>query len=113
MNTITEWKTIAKIHDPKRLATWSKIFNGDTIPIKSIFPQIVNLPGHPNALIYFLDLEAITDEQRKQLTLSISDKFNLPVPIIEDDIDEAGVPILAEDVTVSTTDQGLFLSMLD
>ena len=67
MNTRDNWLTTATIHDEHRRAVWSKIFPGAVPPIKSTLPSRASLPGHPGALVYFLDLAAISDEQRDQL----------------------------------------------
>ena len=59
-----------------------------------------------------LDLHAITAEQRERLIKAIAERFSIPVEEVEREI-EKGVPILAEDVSVSSSDQGTFFSLAD
>ena len=112
MNTKTDWLTTATIHVEKRRALWGEVFPGATVPIKSLIPIKVNVPGHQNVDAYMLDLDAITDDQRWGVCHVISSTFNIPVDEVREDIDR-GVPILAEGVSVATRDQGLMMSMLD
>jgi hypothetical protein len=112
MNTIDKWVTTATIHDQERRRLWSQVFPGATFPIKSILTSKANLPGLPNADVYMLDLEAITDEQREGLIMVIANTFCLPIDEVRSEID-LGVPILAEGVSASTADQGLFFSLMD
>lgn len=63
-----------------------------------------SVPGKPDVLIYEMDLKAISDEQRQRLVESIAARFDLPPDQVAKNIDEEGVPILAEGVSVSSTD---------
>lgn len=110
MNTINDWKTVATIHNPERLESTRRIFGGDKVPILSIVPTKMDLPGHPNALAYMMDLKAITSEQRQRLVESIAARFSLDASFIDGNLDIIGVPVLADDVVVTSTDQGLVLS---
>ena len=112
MNTKDKWSTTLTIHDERRRAVWGSIFPDAVLPIKFILPSRVDLPGHPGALAYFLDLDAISDEQREKLINSIADLFSQSVEEVRSDLDR-GVPILADDTSVATTDQGMLLSMMD
>lgn len=113
MNTSTDWKTTATIKNPERLAFWQEVFGGDTVPILSIIPSRANLPGIPDAVVYLLDLRVITADQRERLIAGIARKFNLPNEEVAAGLDEYGVPVLADDVTVVSTDQGLLMSLVD
>ena len=110
MNTPDDWKTTARIINPTRATLWRQVFGGEEVPIRSIIPTNVNLPGHPDTLAYFLDLSAITPEQRQRLITAIAEKFHLPPAEVAADID-AGVPILASDVIVSSTDRSVLASL--
>ena len=112
MNTKTDWLTTATIHDEHRAAVWGSIFPGAVVPIKSILPARADLPGHPGASVYFLDLDVISDEQREKLIKMISGLFSLSVEEVRDDLPR-GVPILADDTTVASRDQGLMFSLID
>jgi hypothetical protein len=111
MNAIDKWVTTATIHDEPRRALWSLIFPGATVPIKSILTSKASLPGHENADVYFLDLDAITQEQRDGLIVMISTHFRIPLEEVRSEL-EMGVPILAEGVSVSSADQGLVFSLM-
>jgi hypothetical protein len=104
MNTINDWQTKAKITNPDRLALWQAVFGGDEVPIVSIVPMIGSFPGVGEQRFYSLDLKAITPEQRERLVASIALRFNLTIEEVGRDIDMVGVPILAGDVVVSSTD---------
>jgi len=112
MNTKDNWLTTATILDEPRRELWGKVFPGAKVPIKSILTCKVNVPGHSNADAYMLDLDAITDEQREGLIAVISTRFSIPIDEVRRDLRQ-GVPILAEGVSVSTRDQGMFFSMID
>ena len=111
MNTKDNWLTTATILDEPRRELWGKVFPGAKVPIKSILTCKVNVPGHSNADAYMLDLDAITDEQREGLIAVISTRFSIPIDEVRRDLRQ-GVPILAEGVSVSTRDQGIFFSMI-
>lgn len=113
MNTINDWKTIATIHNSERLEWNRRIFGGDTCPVVSIVPFRVSVPGHPDTLAYNLDLKALTSEQRQRLVESIAERFNLAPAYVAENLDSQGVPILAADVVVSSSDQGMMFSMMD
>ena len=112
MNTKDEWKTTVKILDELRRELWIQIFPDAVVPIKSIFPSKVNVPGHKHADAYMLDLAALSDAQREGVITLLAFKFGEELEDVEREID-AGVPILADGVVVGTTDQGLFFSMID
>lgn len=111
-NSINEWKTKAKITNPERLALWQAVFDGDEVPIISIVPKVGHFPGVGEQRFYELDLKAISAEQRGRLILSIANKFNQPASFIEGNIDKIGVPILACDVVVSSSDFGHIASIV-
>ena len=55
------------ICDPERKAEWEAVLGTTTVHVKSPFPTLANLPGHPGALIYELDLDFLSQEQRQKL----------------------------------------------
>jgi len=112
MNTKDKWEITATIHDEHRRAVWGSIFPDARVPIESIIPSKADLPGHRDAEVYMLDLDAISDEQRGKLINMIVELFALSVEEVRSDL-VRGVPILADDVIVSSTDQSLFLSLMD
>lgn len=111
-NTMSEWKTKARVTNPDRLALWQAVFDGDEVPITSIVPDVGDFPGIGEQRFYHLDLKAISAEQRRRLVLSIADKFNQPVAFVEANLNIIGVPILAADVVVSSSDFGHIASIV-
>lgn len=103
-NTTDNWQTIARVHNPERIKWWQEVFDGDACPVTSIVPRWGDFPGIGTAQFYNLDMKAITDEQRQKLIRSIADKFNLTIDEVAADIGQVGVPILAADVVVSSSD---------
>jgi hypothetical protein len=91
----------ATITNPERAAEWEAILGTTTIHIKSPIPTPASLPGHPETLIYELDLNLITSEQRQRLIQYLASKFAIPPYIVEYELPIHGVPILADDCTVS------------
>lgn len=88
-------------HDPQRAATWRMVFQSDEVALRSPFPAFAMLPeGRGKTLIYDLDIEALTAEQRERLVLHISGRFNVSAEQVEAQLSVVGCPILAEDVTV-------------
>lgn len=111
MNTKGNWLTTATILDEERREIWGFVFQNATVPIKSIFPQTVTVPGHENALAYMLDLDALTDLEREDVITVISAIFKIDSEEVRRDL-HLGVPILAEGTSVMTRDQGIAFSML-
>ena len=103
-NKVDHWETVAMVHNPERLEWWREVFDGDTCPIVSIIPNWGNFTGIGTRRFYSLDLKAISAEQKHRLVKSIADKFSLMVDEVAADIDRVGVPILAADVVVSSSD---------
>jgi len=111
MNTPAEWKTVAVIHNAERLEFWKKILGGDRAPIKSILTNRAKLPDKGEQDVYILDTDALTAEQKEKLIKALAERFDLQEEFVRLHL-IVGVPILAEDVSVSSTDSGLFYSML-
>ena len=84
------------ITDPERAAEWLVILGTTTVCVESPFPILANLPGHPRAEIYLLDLDLLTVEQRERLISHLCRKFGVPAGEAETEIARAGIPILAE-----------------
>lgn len=87
--------------DNERAVAWQIVFGGATVPLRSPIPHLARLPGRGEELVYLLDIEALTAEQRGRLVTHIANKFNIPAEEVDADLDTHGCPILAEHVTVS------------
>ena len=87
--------------DDERTAAWRAVFGDDTIPLRSPIPHMANLPGRGEELVYLLDIEALTVEQRGRLVQHIASRFDYPAEEVDATLDDHGCPILAEHVTVT------------
>jgi len=71
-----------------------------TVCVKSPIPEYILTPHHEKVLAYFLDLELITEKQRKNLIAYLSEKFNQTRDFVIENLDKFGVPILQNDCSV-------------
>jgi hypothetical protein len=113
MNTIQQWQTVARVGETERKKIAKFVFGDEVIPIKSIFPKLADLPGMPSTLVYEMDLLAITAEQRQRLVAALSERFGLAAAEVEANLDRIGAPILAENITVTTTDPAMMTFLWD
>ena len=91
-----------------RYAEWLAVFGSPEAPIINILiPNKANVLGEIRD-VYMLDLKKLTPEQMGRLKGHIASKFGIPMEEVERDLPKIGVPILAEDVSI-TTDQMFFL----
>lgn len=97
------------ITDPQRAVEWEAILGTTTVCLKSCLPYRANLPGLPNRLVYELDLASLDDGQRRRLIDFLARKFTLEPEFVAAKLDEFGVPILAEHVTVQVRTPCCFL----
>lgn len=123
-NTKDQWLTTATVYDEERAALWARVFpqpNRETpaVPIVSIIPILVEVPGsyvraeHDTPQrAYQLDLRAITTRQRMRLVEELADRFELEPADVDRDLDKVGVPILATDVVVHSSDQSQVMGIL-
>lgn len=110
MNTNQVLATISKTSP--RAADWRGVFGRlDNIPLQGPLPIVCKLPGKGESACYMLDLQAITPEERERLIDYIAIRFGSSRKVVEDSLDDVGMPIVADDVLVSIP-QGLALSMM-
>lgn len=91
------------ICEPERRAMFEAVFGTATVHVESPFPTKANLPGRPDSLIYELDLESITPEQREKLVAFLAEKFGISAEEVDALLEAHGVPILADDCVVGVT----------
>jgi hypothetical protein len=89
------------VTNPDRAADWQSILGRATVSVLSPLPSRGNLPGHPDALFYMLDLDALTSEEIDRLTAFIAQRFHIADAEVAHDLRRNGVPILADDCIVS------------
>jgi hypothetical protein len=96
----------------ERAADWRGIFHRlDNIPLWGPLPQLLHVPEKGEVLAYFLDLSAITNDERERLVAYIAGRFNLPHNEVARDLHQVGCPVLAEELLV-TVPTGVALSMM-
>ena len=76
---------------------WERVAGTRTFPVRSPIPVIADLPGKPKARVFLLDLESIEAGVREKIVSHLARKFGLPPHEVEKDVNEAGIPILADD----------------
>jgi hypothetical protein len=90
-----------RVTNPERAAEWREVLGADIVCVRSPVPRRANLPGHLDALIYLLDLDLLTEEQRVKLVAHLSAKFGIPERRVAAELDTHGLPVLAQDCSVS------------
>lgn len=95
-----------------RAADWQRVFGGLTVPLLAPFAIHVQVPDVVREC-YRVDVAALTPEQRRRAVEHIVQRFGVPAAEVEADLDndELGLPILAEDVSV-TFDQRALLDAI-
>ncbi len=97
--------TMAHINSTSpRAADWRAVFGGDSVPIKSPIPSMVQVPGEKGpelVMAYMLDINALTADQATRLVDHLSKRFNIPAAEVQASLPTEGCPILANDVGVS------------
>lgn len=86
-----------------RAAEWMRVYGSLTIPIKSPVPVAGSAPGLESVRFYHVNVAELTADQRGRLVTFICEKFRRSPAEVERDLDDPdhGVPILADDVTVT------------
>jgi hypothetical protein len=81
---------------------WLRVYGTDTVYLQSPFAYEADIEGLGEHDVYMLDLELLTAEQRQRQIGYIAERFNLDRAEVEAELDEHGMPILAdEDVTIT------------
>ena len=87
--------------NPDRYQEWLEFFGTDQVCILSPFPARANLPGHPNSLIYLIDLDQLKPEILDRLIKHLMQKFYVDQVEAEREIRTKGIPILDEDCSIT------------
>lgn len=95
--------TLGRIRpESPRAADWRKVFGADAVPLKSPVTHRGAAPGYEEgAEFYQLDLDALTPEQHGRLLEHLSERFGIPRVELAAEIRRAGVPVLADEVSLS------------
>jgi hypothetical protein len=112
MNTKEKWQTTIVIRDEVRAAVWGAIFPGARVPVRTLVPVLADLPGLPSARVYFLDLDAVSDAQLVELVRKLAELFSLDPEAVRQDIAATGVPILADNTSLESSDHAMVQSLI-
>lgn len=104
----------AKAADPERAEKWRQVFGTDEVPIVSPIPHLANLPGFDEPqIVYLLDLSAVAPEARARLVQQTAERFGLDTAVVDTELENEGMPILAVDVLMMCTDVGMMMNLID
>ena len=88
----------------ERAAQWRQVFGADTIPLQGVMPQWATLPGfETDQLVYMVAIEQLTPAQRAAVVAHIAERFDLAADLVDAELETYGLPVLADEVTVTTT----------
>lgn len=101
--------TATIVEESPRAADWIKVFGDRTAILKHPLPAIGEFPEVGAKEFYELDIPALTSPQRARLVEHLSQRFHVPAPEVESELNKVGCPILAEDVIITITNPGRWL----
>jgi hypothetical protein len=87
-----------------RAGDFLRVYESRTIPLKSPLPTRGRKPDGTEALFYKVDLAALRPDQLERVVSFAMERFGLSEAEVRQTFDDPdhGLPILADDVTVST-----------
>ena len=86
-------------HRSERAARWRALFGDTSVIIKSPVAHLAELPGLGLREVYLVDLEKLSADQLERIAEEMSRRFSVPCSVA--DLVSKGLPILADDVSVS------------
>ncbi len=84
-----------------RAEMFQEVFGTTTVCVENAVGEIANLPGLGVRHVYKLDLAEITAEQREKLIINLAGRFGMSKSEVRALLVTHGVPILAEDCTMT------------
>lgn len=84
------------VYDTERKKDLEEVFGTNTITVKSPIPSRIKIPSGETKLVYFLDFNSITLEQRGKLIDHICAKFDQTREFVDENLEQIGLPILKE-----------------
>lgn len=96
--------------DNPRADDWRRIYGGLTLPVVSPVPVWARLPGRTedSELVFMLAWWQLLPETLEGMVRHISDRFGIPVDVVRLELEQHGVPILADGLSVVICNMGLF-----
>jgi hypothetical protein len=91
------WATV----DGARGEQWKRTVGTNRFPIESPLPIRGNLPGLGDREVYLLALDQLDAATRGAIMVELARSFGIPAAEIAEEISRVGVPILAEDCSVT------------
>lgn len=94
--------TMGRINpDCERATWWQEVYGSFEVPLLSPLPIRLIGPNGEAQSFYKVDLSKLPPQQHDKAAQFVANKFGLPIDEVRKDMNEYGIPILAEDVTVS------------
>lgn len=84
-----------------RAETWRRVFGGLEVPIMLPLVFHAELPGLGMRAVYLCEIRRLTADQRGRVVAHLAATFDVPVAEVEASLDEEGLPLLAEDLSVT------------
>ena len=81
---------------------WEAICGVRTFPVQGFLPRPANLPGKPDAQVFLLDLEKLDPATLGKIVSHLCAKFGLSTDEARQEVENAGIPIDAQDCIVAT-----------
>src|SRR5688500_11556702 len=98
----------------KRAETFTKVFERTEVCVLSPLPVLAALPCFDEPqIVFMLDLHEITHEERQRLVNHISNEFNLNPMLVDNQIAQNGVPILASECTLTIENPQVWIDLDD
>lgn len=91
---------LATVLDPWRAELTTEIMGGPSWPVMEDRPFMARLPIVGPRLVFMVDVDALTDEQRERLVVQLGGMFRMTYEEASHELDCRGFPILARDVRV-------------
>lgn len=101
------WRVTARyvlIVTDARAEPFTKIFGSNRVPIEGPTAENARLPRVGRQTVYKIDLEMLTQEERKGLAEYLSQVWDMPIERVAEEIAARGVPIRAEGTTLVDLD---------
>ncbi len=85
--------------DSERVEEFTAIFGGPTVPVTSIQPEEL-VANKKTAMVFYIDLNAITEEQRGRLVAHLAQKHGLTPDWVDYSLNLTGFFIIAQNVLI-------------
>jgi hypothetical protein len=79
---------------------WKGIAGTNHFPVRSPIPSLGILPGKGEQRVYLLALDQVEPETLNRIVSHMSEKFGLTPEEARDEMEKAGIPILADECSV-------------